>query len=65
MSISTSPAFVPVTMKAFREKALPLFANGKYKAMVDTVLPLEELERSHEMINERQHFGKVVLKISH
>jgi NADPH:quinone reductase-like Zn-dependent oxidoreductase len=65
MSISTSPAFVPVTMKTFRELALPRFADGTYKPLVDTVLPLERLVRAHEMIDERRHFGKVILEVSH
>ena len=65
MSISTSPAFVPVTMKEFRRRALPLFDDGTFKALVDTVLPLERLVRAHEMIDERKHFGKVILEVEH
>jgi NADPH2:quinone reductase len=65
MSISTSPAFLPVTMQTFREHALPRFADGTFKPMVDTVLPLERLVRAHEMIDERKHFGKVILEVSH
>ena len=65
MSISTSPAFVPVTMESFREHALPRFADGTFKPLVDTVLPLERLTRAHEMIDERRHFGKVILEVSH
>ena len=63
MSISTSPKFVPVTMQEFRARALPLFADGTFKAVVDTVLPVAELVRAHEMIDERKHFGKVILEI--
>ena len=63
MSISTSPKFVPVTMQDFRERALPRFADGTFKAVVDTVLPIAELVRAHEMIDERKHFGKVILEI--
>ena len=63
MSISTSPKFVPVTMQDFRERALPLFADGSFKAVVDTVLPIRDLVRSHEMINDRKHYGKVILEV--
>jgi len=63
MSISTSPKFEPVTMIEFRERALPLFADGTFKAVVDTVLPISKLVRAHEMIDERQHFGKVILEV--
>jgi len=63
MSISTSPAFLPVTMKTFREEALPLFASGALRPVVDTVLPLAEVVRAHEMIDERHHFGKLILEV--
>lgn len=63
MSISTSPKFIPETMKTFRDQALPLFANGTFKAVVDTVMPISELVRAHEMIDERKHFGKVILEV--
>ena len=39
MSISTSPAFVPQTMADFKTRALPLFAEGTFKPVVDKVLP--------------------------
>lgn len=65
MSISSSPRFVPESMKTFKEIALPLFESGEFKAIVDTVMPLSELVRSHEMINERKHYGKVILEVSH
>lgn len=63
MSISTSPKFLPVTMRSFREVALPLFAEGIFRAAVDVVLPMTALPRAHEMIDERTHFGKVVLAV--
>ena len=61
MSISTSPAFMTQTMPSFRESALPLFASGELVPVVDTVLPMSELVRAHEMVDERTHFGKVIL----
>ena len=63
MSISTSPLFMTETMQSFREQALPLFASGVFKPVVDCILPLEDLKRAHEMIDERRHFGKIVLRI--
>ena len=61
MSISTSPAFMTQTMPDFRQHALPLFASGELTPCVDTVLPMFELRRAHEMVDERKHFGKVIL----
>jgi NADPH2:quinone reductase len=63
MSISTSPRFMPETMQTFRSEALPLFADGTFRAVVDVVLPLDELRRAHRMIDERTHFGKIVLRV--
>jgi NADPH:quinone reductase-like Zn-dependent oxidoreductase len=63
MSISTSPAFVPVTMRDFRDKAVPLFADGRFKAVVDTVLPIKDVVKAHAMIDSRNHYGKVILKV--
>ena len=61
MSISTSSAFMTQTMPDFRARALPLFASGQLEPVVDTVLPMSELVRAHEMVDERTHFGKVIL----
>lgn len=63
MSISTSPKFIPETMRTFRERALPLFADGTFRAVVDTVMPISKLVRAHEMIDERKHYGKVILEV--
>ena len=61
MSISTSPDFMSLTMPDFKSRALPLFAEGLLKPVVDTVLPMSELVKAHEMIASRQHFGKIIM----
>ncbi len=61
MSISTAKAFLTHTMPDFRETALPLFADGTLKPIIDTELPMSEVVRAHEMVNDRGHFGKVIL----
>ena len=61
MSISTSPVFMTQTMPDFRAQALPLFASGELVPVVDTILPMSELVRAHEMVDERTHFGKIIL----
>jgi len=63
MSISTSPAFEPVTMLDFKKRGLPLFADGVFKPLVDTVLPLRDVVRAHQMIDERKHYGKIILQV--
>ena len=61
MSISTSERFLNYTMPRFREVALPLFADGTFKAPVGPVLPMSEVVRAHQLIDERNHFGKIIL----
>jgi NADPH2:quinone reductase len=62
MSISTSPSYLTRTLPQFRSVALPLFANGTFKAPVGEVLPMADLRRAHQMVDERQHFGKIILE---
>lgn len=61
MSISSSVRFIPESMRSFRELALPLFASGKFKAVVDKTLPMSALVEAHAMVDARTHYGKVVL----
>jgi len=63
MSISTSPRFLSETMPTFREQALPLFADGTFTPVVDRVLPLERVGDAHRMVDERRHFGKIILTV--
>ena len=62
MSISTSARYLSHTLPRFREVAIPLFANGTFKAPVGAVLPMAELARAHQMVDDRQHFGKIILE---
>jgi NADPH:quinone reductase-like Zn-dependent oxidoreductase len=64
MSISTSPSYLTRTLPEFRQLAVPLFANGTFKAPVGAVLPMAELTRAHQMVDDRKHFGKIVLEVS-
>jgi NADPH:quinone reductase-like Zn-dependent oxidoreductase len=62
-SITTSRRFLPETMVSFRQVALPLFANGLFRPVVDRVLPLAQVKEAHRLIHERTHFGKIVLRV--
>jgi NADPH:quinone reductase-like Zn-dependent oxidoreductase len=48
--------------KAELVEGLKAVEAGKVKPVVDTVLPLREAARAHEMIETGGHFGKIVLK---
>lgn len=63
MSISTSPRFLSETLPTFREQALPLFAEGTFTPVVDRVLPLDRVGEAHRLVDERTHFGKIILTV--
>jgi NADPH:quinone reductase len=48
--------------QAFTQQALPLFAAGKLKPVVDVVLPMSEVRAAHERMEKNQSFGKIVLR---
>jgi NADPH:quinone reductase-like Zn-dependent oxidoreductase len=63
MSVATSVRYFPETVPSFNKIAVPLFANGVFKPVIDTVLPISDLARAHAMVDERKHFGKIILTV--
>ncbi len=47
------------------EAMMPLLGNGKLKAVVDRVFPLEEAAEAHVYLESARQFGKVLLKVDH
>lgn len=41
---------------------LELVGRGLLHAVIDTVLPLEQTAEAHERLEQREHFGKIVLR---
>jgi putative PIG3 family NAD(P)H quinone oxidoreductase len=48
----------------FAREALPLFAGGRCRPVVDRVLPLAQVGEAHRVVAASEHFGKVVLRVS-
>lgn len=48
--------------QSFTRHALPLFAQGKLKPIVDTVMPMSEVRAAHARMESNDSFGKVVLR---
>ena len=63
MDITTSSQFQPITMKAFREEALPAFADGTLRPIVDEVLKFGDLAHAHRLVADRDHFGKIIMQL--
>lgn len=45
--------------------ALELVNDGILKPVVDTVLPLNQIHEAHRLLEEGEHFGKVVIDLRH
>ncbi|SPN97413.1 probable NADPH quinone oxidoreductase homolog PIG3 [Cephalotrichum gorgonifer] len=46
------------------ERYVPEFETGKLRAIVDTVLPWEEIQKAHQLMEENKNKGKIVCTIS-
>jgi NADPH:quinone reductase-like Zn-dependent oxidoreductase len=47
--------------KAELNTVLKLIGQGKLKPVVDRILPLSECARAHQLLEQREQFGKIVL----
>ena len=59
----------PVTKKTeimnnLNENIWPLLESGDIKPIIDTVIPIEEVDKAHELMESNQTFGKVILKVN-
>jgi len=53
---------ITITQRFIRE-SLPLFADERLKPVIDTVLPLAEARRAHELMESNANVGKIVLAV--
>lgn len=44
-------------------RALKLVGDGRLRAVISTVLPLAQIREGHRLLEEHQHFGKVVIAV--
>jgi putative PIG3 family NAD(P)H quinone oxidoreductase len=59
-----STAFKSALAKDIREKAWPIFAEGKFKPVIFASFPMEEANKAHELMESRQHIGKIILRMT-
>jgi putative PIG3 family NAD(P)H quinone oxidoreductase len=50
-------------MRMFEANVVPLFARGLVKPIVETVLPLADAAKAHELMASNSGFGKIVLRV--
>ncbi|MFZ6799807.1 NAD(P)H-quinone oxidoreductase [Undibacterium sp. Di24W] len=49
--------------RALRNRVWPLLENGRVKPIIYQVFPLSQAAKAHEMMEESQHIGKLVLEL--
>ena len=49
--------------REINDKVMPLFASGKIKVVIDSVIPLAEVERAHQHMRANQNIGKIILSL--
>ena len=59
----------PITKKTeimnnLKEHIWPLLKSGDIKSIIDTVIPIEEVDKAHKLMESNQTFGKVILKVN-
>ena len=47
----------------FRERTLPLLESGELKAVVDVILPIEDVRQAPERMEENLNTGKIILRL--
>jgi putative PIG3 family NAD(P)H quinone oxidoreductase len=60
---SRSAAEKAAVTAAFKRDVLPLLDRGTLRAVVDRVLPLEEIQGAHALLESNTTFGKIVLRV--
>jgi tumor protein p53-inducible protein 3 len=53
---------IAITQKFIRE-SLPLFADGRLRPVIDSVLPLADARQAHERMERNANVGKIVLRV--
>jgi putative PIG3 family NAD(P)H quinone oxidoreductase len=50
--------------RALEETVWPLIATGRYKPVIDTIFPLDEIVDAHRRIDSGEHIGKIILTMT-
>ena len=51
-------------MNNLNENVWPSLESGDIKPIIDTVIPIEEVDKAHKLMESNQTFGKVILKVN-
>jgi len=51
-------------MNNLNENVWPSLESGDIKPIIDSVIPIEEVDKAHKLMESNQTFGKVILKVN-
>ena len=51
-------------MNNLNENVWPSLESGDIKPIIDSVIPIEEVDKAHKLLESNQTFGKVILKVN-
>ena len=51
-------------MNNLKENVWPSLESGDIKPIIDKVIPIEEVDKAHKLMESNQTFGKVILKVN-
>ena len=51
-------------MNNLNQNVWPFLESGDIKPIIDTVIPIEEVDKAHKLMEGNQTFGKVILKVN-
>ena len=51
-------------MNNLKENVWPSLESGEIKPIIDTVIPIQEVDKAHKLMESNQTFGKVILKVN-
>lgn len=60
---SRTPREKAKTMREVRETLWPLVAQGKIAPVIDSTMPLKDVEKAHKRMQEGLHLGKIILSM--
>ena len=57
-------AFKAELARTLEETVWPIIKQGRYKPVIDSIFPLEEVVEAHQRIDGGEHIGKIILTMT-
>jgi len=57
-------AFKGELARTLEETVWPIIKQARYKPVIDSIFPLEEVAEAHSRIDSGEHIGKIILTMT-